>query len=278
MTTRRWKRLVLIKAGLPSRPAFFCVHGAGGDVLNLGDIAGRLAPGQPVYGIEARGMDGEERPHEDLLAMAAEYLCEIRQAQPQGPYLLGGYSGGGIVAFEMAQQLTAAKEKVGMLVFLDTFSPLIELRKISFGARLQQVRGEGLGYLRGVGIRYLAKKRFRRDEQALEALLARGATVPPQMRETHVMRAFHAAVRNYKARPWSGRAMLFSAEVVAFVFSGSGPSYAWEKLIDQLDVRKVPGNHATLLLEPQVGGVAAALDQAFAQQPDVAIHEAAGQT
>jgi thioesterase domain-containing protein len=270
------KRLVPIKAGLPTRPAFFCVHGAGGDVENLGDIARRLAPDQPVYGIEARGRDGIERPHEDLTAMAAEYVAAVREVQPQGPYLLGGYSGGGIVAFEMAQQLTAAGEKVGLLVLLDSFSPLIQLRKVAFRARLQQVRSEGLGYLRGVAIRYFAKKRFRRDEKALRDLLARGETVPPEMRETHVMRAFHTAVRNYKARPWSGRAMLFSAEVVAFVFSGSGPAYAWEKLIDQLDVRKVPGNHATLLLEPQVGGVAAALDAAFSGLPDLSLDKEAG--
>jgi thioesterase domain-containing protein len=264
------KRLVPIKAGLPTRPAFFCVHGAGGDVENLGDIARRLSPDQPVYGIEARGRDGIERPHDDLVAMATEYVAEIRQTQPRGPYLVGGYSGGGVVAFEMAQQLTSAQEKVGLLVFLDSFSPLIQLRKPSFGARLQQVRSEGLGYLRGVAIRYITKVRFRRDEKALENLLARGETVPPAMRETYVMRAFYTAVRNYKARPWSGRAMLFAAEAVAFVFSGSGPAYAWEKLVDQLDVRKVPGTHATLLLEPQVGRVAAALDEAFASQPDIA--------
>jgi thioesterase domain-containing protein len=243
MTTRPWKRLVLIKAGKPERPAFFCVHGAGGDVLNLHDVGRGLAPGQPVYGVQARGMDGKERPHEDIVEMAADYLSEIRQVQPCGPYLIGGYSAGGIIAFEMAQQLTAAKEEVGMLVFLDTFSPLMELRQLSFGARLQQVRWEGLDYLRGVVIRYRDKKRHRREKRALDELLARDQPVPPELREIHLMRAFSAAAKKYAPRPWSGRAMLFAAEKVAYIFSGSGPARGWDKLIPQLTVQKVAGNH-----------------------------------
>ncbi len=262
----RPKRLVLIKPGQPGLPPFFCVHGAGGNVMNLRDVARGLQPKQPVYGLQARGVDGAERPHEDLVAMAAEYLGEIRQTQPEGPYLLGGYSGGGVVAYEMAQQLTAAGQRVGALVLFDTFSPLLERRRMTLGAALDRMRAEGLaGYLGGVYHRRREGRRFRRDEEALERVLATSEMVPPEIRETHLTRSFAAAMAGYHPRPWDGRAILFSALDVAWVFSGAGPTYGWDRLISALDVRRVAGNHATLLLEPQVGVVIAALNEEFAR-------------
>lgn len=271
----RWKRLVLIKAGQPGRAPFFCVHGAGGNVMNLRDVARGLSPEQPVYGVQARGVDGDELPLEDIAAMAADYLAEIRQAQPEGPYLLGGYSGGGVVAYEMAQQLTAAGKPVGLLVLFDTFSPLLELRKTSLRSSLARFRAEGSSYLRGVLSRRFETWRARRPERALDDLLARGESVPLALREIHLLRAFTSAMAKYQTRPWSGPALLFSAQEVEWVFSGSRPAYGWDRLIARLEVRQVAGNHATLLLEPQVGAVMSALNEAFASAADFPLHRIA---
>ena len=74
---------------------------------------------QPVYGLQAKGLDGGE-PLKTIEEMAAHYVKEIRELHPHGPYFMGGLSFGGIVAFEMARQLTAVGQKVGLLAVLDT--------------------------------------------------------------------------------------------------------------------------------------------------------------
>jgi thioesterase domain-containing protein len=115
-----FRALVAVQRGGDRLP-FFCVHGAGGNVLNFRDLARAMHPEQPFYGVQASGIDGVSPPHETIEEMAEAYVAEIRELQPGGPYLLGGYSGGGIVAFEMARRLTALGQEVGLLAFIDTF-------------------------------------------------------------------------------------------------------------------------------------------------------------
>ena len=90
-----------------NRPPLFCVHGAGGNVLNFRDLSWGLHHDQPFFALQARGVDGTTRPHRSIEEMARAYVEEIRALRPRGPYFLAGYSGGGVVAFEMAQQLKA---------------------------------------------------------------------------------------------------------------------------------------------------------------------------
>src|SRR5207237_4472078 len=115
-----WSSLVMIQGG-NERPPFFCVHAAGGNVLEYHDLARLLGPDQPFYGLQSRGLDGKSEPHTNIREMAAHYIKEMREIQPAGPYLLGGRSSGGTIAFEMACQLEAAREKVALLALLDTF-------------------------------------------------------------------------------------------------------------------------------------------------------------
>ena len=105
---------------LGTRPPLYFLHGWGGSVFPLMELARLLGPDQPVYGLNAC-IDSQGRPHhQSLEEMAAHYVMEIRKHQPKGPYYLSGYSLGGWVAFEVAQQLTAAGERVGMLGLIDT--------------------------------------------------------------------------------------------------------------------------------------------------------------
>ncbi|HEV3003090.1 MAG TPA: alpha/beta fold hydrolase, partial [Pirellulales bacterium] len=97
-----------------SRPPLFCAHPAGGTVFCYRELARLLADDQPVYGLQARGIDGREPPRARLEEMAADYVAEIRKAQPVGPYWLLGWSLGGLIVFEMARQLAAAGQRTGL--------------------------------------------------------------------------------------------------------------------------------------------------------------------
>src|SRR5690554_5798698 len=105
--------------GGPKRP-FFLVAGMFGNVLNLRHLAQLLGQDRPVWGLQARGLFGDAPPHRRLDEAARDYIAELRQVQPHGPYLLGGFSGGGITAWEMARQLQAEGEEVALLAMLDT--------------------------------------------------------------------------------------------------------------------------------------------------------------
>ena len=106
-----------------TRPPFFLVAGGnGGEVefLVYAPLIYLLGDEQPVYGLQARGLDGVTPPHRDIASMAADYVQAIRTVQPQGPYFLGGECIGGKIAFAMAAQLQAQGETVAFLALLDT--------------------------------------------------------------------------------------------------------------------------------------------------------------
>jgi thioesterase domain-containing protein/acyl carrier protein len=111
-----------------SRPPFFGVHGQEGGVLFWRDMVGHLPPDQPFYAVQAKGVDGLQSPLNRIPSMAELYIREIRNVQPKGPYYLGGYSLGGEIAFEMAQQLTRQGEQVNLLVLFDTRNPNRSIR------------------------------------------------------------------------------------------------------------------------------------------------------
>ena len=107
-----------------SQRPVFAVPGVGGNVLCYHDLARLLAPDQPFYGLQSRGLDGSEKALTRIEDIAASFLAEIRDVQPAGPYTLVGTCMGGVVAYEMAQQLHLAGEKVDLLVLLETWRPM----------------------------------------------------------------------------------------------------------------------------------------------------------
>ncbi|HEY5075279.1 MAG TPA: amino acid adenylation domain-containing protein, partial [Pyrinomonadaceae bacterium] len=124
--TAEWSSLVAISPVEPardtsSRPPFFCVHALGGNVLEYYALAHYLGDGQPFYGLQSAGLDRKHAPHTRVEDMAAHYLKEMRELQPAGPYFIGGRSLGGMIAFEMARQLRAQGEEIGLLALLDTY-------------------------------------------------------------------------------------------------------------------------------------------------------------
>jgi amino acid adenylation domain-containing protein len=118
-----WSPLVPIQpAG--SKPPFFCIHPIFGTVFPYYQLAYCLGFDQPFYGLQPLGVDGEQPPLTRIEDMAAYYIEELRKVQPSGPYYLGGWSFGGLVAFEMAQQLLSSGHQVALLAMLDTLAPV----------------------------------------------------------------------------------------------------------------------------------------------------------
>jgi thioesterase domain-containing protein/NAD(P)-dependent dehydrogenase (short-subunit alcohol dehydrogenase family) len=242
------RALVTIQAGERGVP-FFCVHGAGGNVLNLRDLARAVGPSQPFYGLQAHGVDGATPPHETIEEMASAYVAELREVQSEGPYMLGGYSGGGLVAFEMAQQLTAAGHEVKLLAFIDTFHPRMALRAMTTRTRLARLRDERLRYVAEAAARPWERLRHASRLRAIEDHRARGEVVPLALREVYMTRRFVNAASRYEPKAWAGRATLFQAEELAYVFRDAGPAYGWHRhVLGGVDVVRVPGDHSTIVL------------------------------
>ncbi len=243
-----FRHVVSIQRGAGG-PPLFVVHGAGGNVLNFRDIARSMQPARPVYGLQAAGVDGITSVHGSIEEMAVAYLAEIRAIAPMGPYLISGYSGGGIVAFEIARRLEESGERVGLLAFIDTFHPQMPVARISMGSRLQRLRSEGLAYVREVIERRQKRAADAAADRAIATHLAAGEPIPFALREPYVRRAFEEAARRYRPRPWVGTATLFKAAEVAYYFRPGGPCYGWERdLLGGVDLVPMEGNHDTIVL------------------------------
>ena len=118
-TLTRFSPFVQIKAGREN-PPIFIAHGLSGTV-QFGELARHIRTAHPIYGIQAQGIDGTAEPLECVEDMAKLYLDALEELYPQDPYILIGYSFGGLVALEIAQRLSERRKKVALLVLLDAY-------------------------------------------------------------------------------------------------------------------------------------------------------------
>jgi amino acid adenylation domain-containing protein len=281
--TAPWSSLVLLQSGGDRRP-FFCVHAAGGNVLEYHALAQLLGADQPFYGFQALGLDGSQPPHTTIKEMAAHYIREMREVQPDGPYLIGGRSSGGTVAFEMACQLMAQGEQVDLLALLDAYpagyfkllpgSGSFRQRAMRLAKRIQthmqnmrQLRGqEKLSYLTGK-LRFVpAKTKHKIFRRAFKLYRRIGLRLPPVLRNIEELN--FAAVKDYVPQVYPGRATLFLAsdDLTAAFDVEEG----WQGLVaGGLEKIRVSGNHLDLVKEPHVRTLAeklrSCLDQAHRQ-------------
>ncbi|MBQ0751670.1 MAG: polyketide synthase dehydratase domain-containing protein, partial [Roseovarius sp.] len=264
---RRFTHLVPMHRGEggPKTP-FFLVAGMFGNVLNLRHLAHLLGEDRPFYGLQARGLYGGAAPHDDLTEAAADMIAELRQVQPHGPYLLGGFSGGGITAYEMAQQLRTAGEEVALIVMLDT--PLPQRRPLSRRDRLmiqwQELKAGGPLYPLRWAARRLAWEITKRQPKP-EAV-----TDTHQFHDSAIEAAFYRAIAKYQVRPWAGALHLFRPPLVGKWQVSNGrwvsserayvmPDNDWAGFAPQVQVTEVPGTHDSMVLEPNVRVLAARL-------------------
>jgi amino acid adenylation domain-containing protein len=263
-----------------SRQPFFCVHPLGGSVFPFGMLAYHLGKDQPFYGIQAQGMYGGEKPHTDMELMAADYMRAMRTVQPEGPYLVGGWSLGAVVAFEIAQQLHRENQQTALLAILDApvfpslFQPLNERN-----VKPEDVDDErSLGRLSNqLGISLTQLIQLKRDQQwALVAeQVKRANLVPPDinlkqfLRWVGVARANYRALMGYTVRPYPGPITVFRAgENDLRKLADTSQSLGWDKLSERIDIQPIPGDHRSMLREPNVRVLAerinACIDKALA--------------
>ena len=237
----------------------FVVHPAAGAVACYVPLARALGAEQRVYGLQAPGLDGAEPPIESVSALARRYVVAIRSVQPNGPWLLAGWSMGGLIAFEMAQQLLRRGEPVGLLALLDTRLPRPDAPEapdddvaILAGFIREHARVAG-------GSAPLSEEELRaadpgRRVRAVAAAL--GAPAGPRgeaaiARLVAVCRANQRAARSYRPRPYDGAVTLIRAT--------DGADDEWRALTRSLEVEPVPGDHHSLLTPPTLGIVAGVL-------------------
>lgn len=268
---RRFTHLVAMHNGEggPKRP-FFLVAGMFGNVLNLRHLAHLIGQDRPFYGLQARGLYGDQPPHDTLPEAAAEQIAELRQVQPHGPYMLGGFSGGGLTAYEMARQLEMAGETVSLLVMLDTPLPLRPhlTRPDKAIIKLYEIRSKGLPYF----VEW-ARKRIA-WEIAKRKGGAEAAESETQFHDAAIEAAFIAALPRYDLRAWDGNVWLFRPPLDRHYKVKGGawvsaareyvyPDNDWTRYMPHLTVVEVPGNHDSMVLEPNVRVLAAKMKAAI---------------
>jgi len=230
------------------RLPFFCVHPSSGDTFAYADLARCIGSDQPFYAFQSRGLDGQQEPFESIEKMAECYISSLRLVQPHGPYLLGGWSMGGIVAYEMAQQLLLQREEVAMLAMLDaTILPAVEGGDAELAHALL---GKELPWEQFIQLT---------EEEQMEYLLDYKRQVGLELPDTdlllfrHHMRLFDLnsrAVRNYTPRSYPGDMMVFRCRDAA---AHIPPDLAWGQFVTgEIYIYEIPGDHHSLMLHPNV--------------------------
>jgi acyl transferase domain-containing protein/thioesterase domain-containing protein/acyl carrier protein len=248
--------LVEIQTGNSLKPPLFLMHPVGGHVYFYRDLASYLSLDQPVYGIQAEGLDGETEPLSQVEEMATHYIGAMRVRQPEGPYFLGGGSFGGMVAFEMAQQLHTLGQKVALLTMIDTPGPTqmpvgkfeTDVEILVYLLNVEENLSVSLDELRKLEpdeqLRY-----FLEEQRKLDKPIDLDIT---QVRHfLHIFKVHVQAMRDYQARVYPGKIIFFRAQEKD-AYNAKNPERAWIDLSQELEVIDVPGNHMTITKSPHV--------------------------
>ncbi|HEY9747314.1 MAG TPA: amino acid adenylation domain-containing protein [Allocoleopsis sp.] len=273
-----WSPLVPLQP-LGAKPPFFCIHPVMGVVLPYVELARQMGTEQPFYGVQPLGLERQQPPQTSIEAMARLYVEAIRTVQPQGPYYLGGWSFGGLVAFEMAQQLQQAGHEVALLALLDTLAP-IPSNQPSLGESLRFLMTTVLKSLPTFGKDYFylliaALMTTQIGRSLLQPLLALSKTalsktdgiaaslISPdsqlrllkELALSPMLRIFQAnsqAAQRYVPQIYSGQITLFK--------SGRSPNQSWQNRTlgwqdltkTEVKVHSIPGDHFSILQQPCV--------------------------
>jgi thioesterase domain-containing protein/acyl carrier protein len=261
-----WSALVEINRGRAGVKPLFFVHGAAGNVLNFKSIADRLGADQPVYGLQAQGVDGRWPLLPTIEAMAAQYVAAIRTVDTLGPYRLAGYSGGGLIALEMAQQLKQSGAEVVLLAMLDTLSPAAARVKISTLKKIWLMRHWSLKF----ALEWPERRRTTQQERANHALalqqLSAGHVLPPELASARLYSHFVTAQERYQTPAYDGPMVLFRAQQGYTPYLNAGPQLGWQAhLRGHIRVVEIPGSHVSMWSEPGLSTLAQGLRQELAR-------------
>jgi amino acid adenylation domain-containing protein len=258
-----WSPLVPLQTQGKGRP-FFCVHPVGGNVLCYRELAQRFGRERPVYGLQARGFLGEQLPHEDLVTMARDYVEAVRAVQPTGPYLLGGWSMGGLVALEMARHLRELGQEVALVALIDSPAPE-KLARPDEAERVAWFMRDIAGTagrpftLPAEALRPLGAEQrlaFALEKAHEAGVVARDVDLSQLQRLLRVFEADTKAMDQWTPRQVDVPAVLLKAadDTVA-----RADTAAWRPWVKSLEARTLAGDHYSLLSPAGVDTLAAVL-------------------
>ncbi|NEO77382.1 MAG: zinc-binding dehydrogenase [Moorea sp. SIO4G3] len=261
--------LVKIQAGNNNKQPFFLAHPIGGQVYFYRDLVSCMESERPVYGFQSLDLDEKDEKTELLTnveKMAAEYIKAMRFIQQNGPYFIGGASFGGMIAFEMAQQLHAEGEKVAVLAMIDTPGPGEMGLKLENETAIATYIIESLLELdkNFISLNSMPEQ-GNAEEQVIYALeQAKIANLVPndfQIQTTrNIIRIFKAnmeAMWNYRPRIYPGKIIFFRAQDRREKYDPEHPEYSWMDLAASgIEIYPVGGNHITMNYDPHVQVIA----------------------
>jgi len=248
-TTPRLPPLVLLKPGTQAPPVFI-THGLGGSVMDFYQVVKHIQLPNAIHGMQTKGIDGVEEPFDRIEDMAQFYLDAIREVQPHGPYLLIGYSLGGLVTLEMAQRLSKSGEKIALLAILDSYP---NIRYLPPGQRIRLLRRlvarhastvvqlpmrEALSYI----LRPSERRQHIPGDHSGRARYQSSGVSPAMQR---VRDSAYLALSRYQPRFYRG-AIKFVRAQVSTDFPDD-PAAVWANLANQFEVETVPGDHLEII-------------------------------
>jgi acetoacetyl-CoA synthetase len=258
-TARIFPPLIPMNNAGAGRPVFIA-PGLGGSVLEFFDLVKQMRSRHPIYGMQAIGSDGAEVAFERIEEMAQCYLSAIQKLQPRGPYLLAGYSLGGLVALEVAQHLSRLQEKIGLLVLMDAYP---HPHFLSANQRLHltvQLAIRHASVLRRLPYRSALRYLFDPAERLLHAAAVEGrgdsALAKPAL--DYVSDNAYLALTRYRPAPYAGAIKFVRAAVTSVFPEDAGKT--WSGLANELDIEDIPGNHYEMLTK-NVDSLAAVLSR-----------------
>jgi len=266
------------------RRPLFLIHPLAGLVFPYYELALRLGPDQPVYGLQSIGIAGEASPLTRIESMAEHYLAAIRQVQPEGPYQLAGWSFGGTIALEMAQQLQKGGESVAFLGIIDTrlystrFATFWHGSRVFLTSMLPHLGPYISDYLylqsglsnskqaEGQSSRFFSKLMalFQTAEPGEETRRPNFKT-PEFKRLLQVFQANVQADSRYRPQRYSGPVTLFKTDA-----KHQDSTWGWGDIAaNGVELHQIPGHHMNVLRPPQVQVLAEKLSACLAQPDEV---------
>ena len=267
--------VVALKKATDTRPLWL-FHPIGGNIFCYLELARSLAPGRPVLAIQSPAMEADGEAEVTVEGMAARYLAHLRERQPHGPYLLGGWCFGGVIAFEMARQLRAEGEEVERILLIDTRAPIeANVPDDADDATLLSwfARDLATPYGKTLTVPPETLRALPNDAMFAHVLDAAKAigVLPQDADDRQIARYFEAymangmALRMYFPEPEALPVLLFVARDELEDF---GPRLGWETLVgDALEAVDVAGDHNSVMYAPQIAEVAARIDRTHPPQP-----------
>ena len=269
--TTAFKSLVPIRPQ-GSKVPIYIIHGIGLNLLYFKSLVDYMDPDQPIYGLQARGLDGTDVPLDKMESIAACYIAEVLDQNPLGPYAIAGYSFGGYVALEMARQLKAMGREVKMLAMFDTNAEESTMH-YSLTNKLGRKAARQLPKLAWI-MRSLVNEpaiTLRYQRQYVEGRVKTLLNVADQTPDAdakpghmeRIMEKHETAYQNYRLKPYDGTIDVFKAQVRHYFVEE--PQYlGWKKYaLKGVRVHDVPGDHEQMLQPPNDQHFARALQWAL---------------